>query len=92
MVVFCHEKNFLNSESVGLKFVFIFSLKESLTIADHKYSQLFQKIMNLYIGDFQLHILGLIFHQLDYLDMHICLLSYLLDISLIKNLILRFIK
>ena len=27
MVVFCHEKNFLNSESVELKFVFIFSLK-----------------------------------------------------------------
>ena len=24
--------------------------------------------MNLYIDDFQLHILGLIFHQLDYLD------------------------
>ena len=41
--------------------------------------------MNLYIGDFQLHILGLIFHQLDYLDMHICLLSYLLDKFLIKS-------
>ena len=41
--------------------------------------------MNLYIGEFQLLILGLIFHQLDYLDMHISLLSYLIDISLIKN-------
>ena len=62
-----------------------FQSKESVTIAEHKHSQRFQKILTLYIGDFQLHILGLIFHQLDYLDMHICLLGYLLDIFLIKN-------